>query len=201
MTKNAWSGALLATVVAAAAPGCFYTPSGWGDFESESTWSEEWRAPESAAPVDVVNSRISGDMGEVIGVDGAATYEGGWGDADFATVDMRVRDTSAPFVMMSVVEITGGIDALEPGTRASFQNDDVPAYDPAALSVRVLGCSGPNEGEWKFDQYADRVDVEVSQGSAPGYVRVDYVAYFEWYSEGAASPVDQRAQGSFEVRR
>ncbi len=71
-----------------------------------------------------------------------------------------------------------------------YDSDDRTSY------VSVLGCSGPSDGQWTYDDFADRVVVEVEQGDEPTKLRVHYYAEYERYGERT-----QVVRGSFDVRQ
>lgn len=122
--------------------------------------------------LEVLSGHMRGDVGDVQDIDSEASLLTGYGDMEYANVEVHAE--TADGAAMNLVEIYGGLDALEPGMRRTFTSSDQLDYDE--LGVQVLNCAGGSRYAWDYDQHADEVVMEVSEGDAPGVLRVDYTA-------------------------
>lgn len=140
-----------------------------------------------------------GDMGRVRGFDGdivdvTASSYGGYGN-----VTVISENRAEGWAAMSVVTVEGGLDhpALVPGAHFTF---DSSSYG-SSPHFSVLGCSGPSNGSWEFDQGASSVEVDVVDTGTPDTVEVRYTARFESYDYETGASTPQAVQGSFRYRR
>lgn len=108
-----------------------------------------------------------------------------------AYVRLDAESASARWWAMTALTITGGLAhaSLRPGAHLTFTTT---SPSQSGLRVSVLGCSGPMRDRFTYDRTADRVDVDVMQGSEPGRRRMVYTAQFTNGTER------QTVQGSFE---
>lgn len=108
-----------------------------------------------------------------------------------AYVRIDALDGSARWWAMNALTVTGGLThaSLQPGAHLSFSSTTASV---SGLRVSVLGCSGPARNNYTYDHPADRVDVDVMEGSEPNTNRMVFTAYFR---NGSAM---QSVQGSFE---
>lgn len=162
--------ALLATVVTV---GCtqqspYY--ESYGDRDLEMLESSELA---DYGNLDLRGGQIAGDIGTVRGLDEEARLRNGYGDETYASLEVHADNEDG--AAMNLVEVWGGLDRLEPGTRQTFRPEDTD-YEGDELSVQVIGCAGPSAYDWQYDAPADEVEVEVSEGSEPGVLRLDYTA-------------------------
>jgi hypothetical protein len=177
----------------------------------ESDDSEDWEAeadPDTdydpytyEQPVTITDSALAGDMGPVRGFDDEDPMHNGWAYDGWATVEIHALGQNGSEAAMTIFEIEGGIDhpGLRPGAHYEFSWGDY-NYDTQfdrPLRMDVIGCSGPNEGDWVYDQMADDVAVDVSEGSTPGTVVVDFSATFTVYDMDETE--QQTVVGSFET--
>ena len=147
-----------------------------------------------------------GDMGSVHGFDGhiidvTASNYGGYG-----SVTVISENRADGWAAMSILNINGGLDHpdLVPGRRFTFSSSDY-GYDDGSgtspLHVSLIGCSGPQNGSWDFDQGADSVEVEVVDTGTVGTVEVRYAASFNAYDYETGATTPQTVEGSFRYRR
>jgi len=142
----------------------------------------------------VTGGRLTGSVGDVsVSSQG---YTDGYADSEYASVYTHV-DEAENGAVMTIVDLVGGIDHADfaVGTRHVYNIDDYYYLEEGASQVSVVGCSGPTAGEWAFDQMADTVVVEVSDGPTPDTVTFEYSARFVDYGETSV------ITGSFDVAR
>ncbi|MBI2895892.1 MAG: hypothetical protein HYY06_20210 [Deltaproteobacteria bacterium] len=186
-----------------------YDESGdyWDEsYDTESYADEEMVEPEydpyySEQAIDITDSALAGDMGSVRGFDDEDPMHNGWAYEGWATVEIHALGQNGSDAAMTIFEIDGGIDhpSLRPGAHFEFSWDAY-NYDnqlDRPLRMDVVGCSGPSEGDWVFDEMANEVEVDVSEGSTPGTVVIDFTATFSAY--GPDDPDRQTVVGSFET--
>jgi hypothetical protein len=162
---------LLLTV--AALVGCSQqTPyyESYGDDDLEYLDVEEWA---DYGNLDLVDGHVRGDIGDVHGLDQSAQLRNGYDDTTYASMEVHAENEDG--AAMQLLEVWGGLDRLEPGTRQIYRPEEA-SYDEDELTVQVIGCSGPNTYDWQYDQPADEVEVVVSEGDEPGVMRLDYTA-------------------------
>ena len=197
---------LLATALPLAA-GCYIDlgeQSSGGDSAGTGAPVFAFDGGEDGEPLAVRNSTLAGDMGPVRGfADGIWLEHGGQADR-WAWVEIQAADRGAGWAAMSRVQVTGGLELLEPGLTRTFEGGafaepgfvEEPGGEPT-LFVDVVGCSGEMPGEWEFDLPAEQVEVQVDEGSEAGWVEVRFEATFR----GFDVPETQVVTGSFEVER
>jgi hypothetical protein len=180
-----------------------------GDYECEETYDESGSDTVDAydtgdytsQSVQVTNSTLSGDMGEVQGFSDESPMNSGYSYDGYASVEIHATGTNGTDAAMAIVEISGGLDHpnLQPGAHFHFDAGDYAygSYDQP-LSMDVVGCSGPAEGNWVFDTLADGVDVDVSQGNQTGNIAIDFTATFTAYDDMGDTHL-QEVVGSFET--
>ncbi len=149
--------------------------------------------------LDLSAAHMRGDVGSVRDIDSSASLLTGYGDTEYASVEIHADSRDG--VAMNLLDIYGGLDALEPGLVRTFRSTDDIEY--GALSVQVLNCAGQERYAWDYDQPADEVQVRVSEADEPGALRVDYTARtfdtdpFTGIQTGGVSEVE----GTFDVAR
>ena len=77
---------------------------------------------------------------------------------------------------MAILEVEGGLqnEELVDGAHFQFQNYE---YSDTGLYMYVIGCSGPSEGSWYFDEQAQDTTVDVTV-TAEGTMVVDFASTF-----------------------
>lgn len=141
---------------------------------------DEWDTEPVGGALVVEDAFVEGDLGSVEGVSSEARVASAYESYGYVNIELRAQGRGWAVMHMLDLETE------------QLQAGDV--YDSAAPGtphVGVLGCSGPSDGQWDYDVSADRVVVEVFEGSEPDMLRVEYRA--EYTSNG------QVATGSFEV--
>ena len=193
-------GALVIAAGALGTGGCYYdfsddrddTPTAPPSYDSRAT-APPGNASQWSGQADI----FRGDLGTVRAFEGTAAEVTG---SDYGTTTSMVRidaeDTSARWWAMTQFSITGSLHhpQLAPGARLVFNsrsNRNISSDGTPALYVSVLGCSGPRRNEFTYDQNADEVTVNVSEGSSPDTRRIDFDAKFS----GAGG--EQHVTGSF----
>jgi hypothetical protein len=136
----------------------------------------------------ISDGHLGGSMGDVRDFEGDATSSYGYQGGNYASITVTTTNETAGYSAMTILDLEGGVDnpALTPG--ASFHFDGVEQV--GGVYLYVTGCSGPREGSWMFDSGADDVTLDVSEGSTPDTLRMDFDATFT----GSGT-----TEGSFEV--
>lgn len=149
--------------------------------------------------VDVTNSALAGDMGSVRGFDDEEPMNRGYSYESWTTVEIHAKGQNGTEAAMAIFQIDGGIDhpGLRPGEHFEFSlsNFEYDTRFDQPLRMDVVGCSGPSEGDWLYDAMADDVVVDVSEGSTPGSIVIDFTTTFTDYGTGE----QQTVVGSFET--
>ena len=141
---------------------------------------DEWSSSSEALAVD--DAYVEGDLGWFTGVSADARVVSAY--QSFGHIDVELRASGRGWAVMHAIDLQ--TDQLRAG--------DV--YDSAETTSRVsvLGCSGPTDGDWTFDDFANRVIIEVEQGEASNQLLVHYYAEYESYDHPR-----QAVRGSFVV--
>jgi hypothetical protein len=189
---------LLLFVVAAV--GCSQqTPyyENYSDADLEFVESEEWV---DYGNLDLLGGHVQGDIGNVRGLDQEARLRNGYGDETYASIEMHAENGDG--AAMNLLEVWGGVDQLQPGTRTTYRPEDV-TYEGDEPSVQVIGCAGPSAYDWSYDQPADEVEVVVSEGDEPDVLRLDYTARTFRTEPFSGLPTSQAdvVTGSVDIRR
>jgi hypothetical protein len=126
-----------------------------GDFDNASIFGN----------VDVRNATLVGAIAHIDGLHHYATGVEAYGGSDYVSINVTV-DNGDDGAAMAIVDVFG-LDMI--GTEGG------------AVGIQVIGCSGPEPGNWEFDQTADDVDFDVHQ-NADGTVTLAYTATITPYS-------------------
>lgn len=134
---------------------------------------------------------LQGNLGNVTSFSSAAPELSIRRSTGSAYVRIDALNTSARWWAMTALTVTGGLThaSLQPGAHLTFTSSSASTN---GLRVSVLGCSGPARNTYSYDHPAERVDVDVMEGSDPNTNRMVFTAYFR--HDGAM----QTVQGSFE---
>ena len=65
------------------------------------------------------------------------------------------------------------------------------------LHVTLIGCSGPAEGAWDWDHSAEEVTIDVSEGSSPETLVIDFRGVFSTMPDDGSTR-EQEIVGSVE---
>lgn len=158
-----------------------------------------WDPPtyEEPGTVMVDQGTVRGDLGSVEGFSGDAWLQQAYGSPGYTSVELQTQGSG--WATMALLSFEGGIDhgALTPGAHLEFDLQSYGlTYDgTSSLFVTVVGCSGDQPNDWSFDQTATSVTIDVSAGSTPDRVRIDFTARFDYAGR------TQVITGSFEVSR
>ncbi len=173
------------------------------DSTTDTTYSDPY-ASDYSDPYSYDMRTLEIDQGYLAGAMGdyrdftAETYEAtGYAyGTDSTTVELNAGDG---YWVMARLDITGDLTALEPGTHLEFDDSSYdwsgssdPSYTGDVVSyVNVTGCSGPSQGDWRFDQGSTTVTMDVEQG----VTEADRQVYFEATYDNGGEP--QTVNGSF----
>jgi hypothetical protein len=179
------------------------TPEDWADtpvFE-ESAYEDPYTYGDLTT-FEIDRTTLRGDMGAVNGFDGGIYEVRGEGYEGYTTVTVHSQSRGA-WAVMGQLNVQGGLENLVPGARLTFDNA---AYgyggDGTEMFISMLGCSGPEPSVWEFDQYAERVDVQVGEAVDPGRLEVRFQARFAGYDYTTGAPTaPQIVDGSFSFTR
>lgn len=182
----------LATFIALAgfgSSGCLY------DLDSSGYFGEPYGTGESALAVQ--EPVLEGQAGDVtVSEPTTARVHSAYRFDDQISVDIRTRGRGGVLMQNYTID---GFDRLAPGDEVVVSGAEpyVATGDSEPdVDVYTVGCSGPRDGEWEFDQGADEVTLQVEEGPEPGTLRLNFTSRFESYYEGDA----QTVQGSVVVR-
>ena len=160
-------------------------PAPEGDWSAPTPTEDPYTAP---GILTVENGSQSGDMGSIRSFSGPATNIGGSDHYDPSFASIRLDSTGAGWWVMSTINISGDLagPAFAPGTRRTFTSG---VYVGDAW-VTVVGCSGPELGNYTFD--SSGYEVEISVQSLPSGMR--RMSYEVRFSDGALT------RGAFDYR-
>lgn len=134
---------------------------------------------------------LSGSVGDVGGLRSEnVTSLDGWSEAHWASITTLGDGDNGS--AMAILELEGGIahPDLAPGARLVFRLGE-PA--PGDLFIYTVGCSGPAQDRWEFDEPAEETIVEV--GEDPEDPNVLAISYEARFADGS------RVRGAFELVR
>lgn len=153
--------------------------------------------PGAGSALDVRAATIAGDIGGVTGIHDDAPLVRGWAYDGYASVDVHTTLPDGSASAMTILGVTGGLNGAEIRPGAHFELDRDTPFETGAVYMTLIGCSGPADGNWDFDQSSDTLVVDVREGSQPGTVVIDTVATFPLWDDGVRE--DQVVIGSVEV--
>lgn len=141
--------------------------------------------PVTSGALTVANGNQSGAMGSVRDFAGAASRHSGYYDSYGA--NLRIDSEGRGWWVMSSISVTGDLAgaAFAPGTHRVFTSGTYSADE----NVSVIGCSGPEYGNYTFDGPADEVTIDVTDLGG-GQRRMSFVARYG--SETTRGSVDYR---------
>lgn len=131
------------------------------DFAEPAPIDDGWGGPydgvQSALLVDAREHR--GAMGAVESFDGDVIETSGWSDEYWTSLE--VHSAGPGWATMTILGFEGALADLEPGTVLRSSETD---WSRGAQPVSMVGCSGPAQREWDFDEPTETVEVEVLPG-------------------------------------
>jgi hypothetical protein len=148
----------------------------WDDTYSEEDWDDTEYEDTYANPsaLDIRSASLAGDMGSIRGFADEQPSYLGYDYGSYASVEVHAQAPDG--AVMAILQIEGGLDnpELAPGAHLQFRNYE---YTDSGLYIYVIGCSGPVEGNWVFDESAGDLVVDVSV-TPEGTTVLDFVATF-----------------------
>jgi hypothetical protein len=173
-----------------------------GRFDSEIFEEGDSVVPEDPAgvdsPVDLRGGSLLGDMGRVRDFDDEDPMLRGWNADGYANLEVHAEKPDGTGVAMVIIGVTGGLEHPELRSGAHFEFNQY-EYPESGLHVNLIGCSGPVEGDWAFDQGADTVTLDVSEGDTASSRVLDFTATFLAYDDWGTGTVEQGVVGSVEL--
>ncbi len=170
----------IAVLVALVAVGCT-----WGMDDSAGVEPGAWATPGGdygdSDELDATQGALTGRVGEVVGLEGAARiHEAHVFDSDsantYAYIELRASGTRG--VAMQGVHIDR-FDSLHIGDELHFSSEEY--RGDGTPYVSVIGCSGPDDGNWDYDEPAEDVDLLVGEGPTLDTMRLTITARFPSY--------------------
>jgi hypothetical protein len=135
-------------------------------------------------PVEPLGSAIlEGDIGNARGFSGVAWQEEASAATGWTSVDIHARGTG--WAVMTMMYFNGelGFGELAPGSHHVVNNVASPwDGDYVAPLLSVVGCQGPDEGIWEYDQPAEEVELDVGESEDGDTMRIEFVAGFADHS-------------------
>ena len=112
--------------------------------------------------VDIIGSRLSGNVGTVGGLGNAPSYVRGFDEGGYTETEVGAITTDGS--AMVLLTFVGGINhsELEPGYVHQFSGESrARAQADGDLYVGAIVCSGKIPGEWTYDDISSRTEVQV----------------------------------------
>lgn len=151
-------------------------------------------------PLPLTDGQLSGRVGEIANLEAQEPLLRGYEVVgQMASVELHVLSASG--AAMAGIVIAPGVDAaaLVPGARFHDDVDSWAAGTPEDPAFDVIGCAGPSEGDWAYDEGADDVDVAVSDDDADGRLELTFTATFA--ADRTTTGRAETVVGRFEVSR
>lgn len=154
--------------------------------------------PAIDAPVDLRGGSLLGDMGRVQGFADEEPMLRGWSSDGYTNIEVHAQAADGSGAAMAILGLSGELadPSLEPGAHLEFNQFD---YPTTGIYLSLIGCSGPAEGSWEFDQSATTVVVDVSAGETPDSKVLDFTATFQAVDGYDTASSQQTVVGSVEV--
>lgn len=126
-------------------------------------------------PLDIRSASLAGDMGEIRGFADDTPTTVGYDYGSYLSVEVHAQAPSG--AAMGILQVEGGLDNAElvDGAHLRFANYE---YSSSGLYMYLIGCSGPQEGNWMFDESAGDLVVDVSV-TPEGTTVLDFAATFD----------------------
>ena len=194
--------------------GCYIDFGDGSDGSGPAEWRDDGRWVEAPPPPDpgyaydpityeVTGDTLAGSMGNVEGFEGGIFRTAGSGWEGYSSVQIDAANATEAWWVMGRMDIQGGLEheALVPGAHFEFDSSSGAYGDGTEVFISMLGCSGPAEGMWEYDQYAEEVEIDVEEGSEPSSLTIRFRATFQHtdWETGASTP--QIVDGSFSYTR
>lgn len=172
MSRTMISTLALAAVLAGA--GCFRAPDAPN---VDGRWTEPDYGYTESSLITIANGEQNGDMGDIRGFSAGAEDMSGYGNTYTPSYsNIRLDSVTDSYWVMSSINISGDLagPAFAPGTHRTFTSG---VYEDGEPTVNVVGCSGPEYGNYTFD--ASGSDVEITVQALPdGARRMDFTVSF-----------------------
>jgi hypothetical protein len=162
--KNAF---VLAVLAVSFTTGCMDFRDFWSRGYEPEPYDPGYYYGDDYRDVVVSDGVVEGAMGDYDGFVAPAYEQTGYTTGTDANVTLHA---GTGYWVMTGVTVTGGLDHpdLVPGTIHTFNDETrAAAYSSTygeTLSVDVLGCSGPTQGNYTYDSHANEVVVQVEDG-------------------------------------
>lgn len=153
----------------------------------------EDNVPRFAGDLEVSNPQLRGQIGDMNSLEESTVSSTAWSEPALAQV--FTTGVKAEGAAMTIVEIYGGLDHPDfyDDEPATFRGDEFAQGGQAFASV--IGCSGPEEGEWEFDRESESMTIQAQQ-EADGSTTFRYEARFSSWDNSSRSMVS----GAFVLR-
>ena len=133
--------------------------------------------------VDIIESRLSGDIGDVRNIDDSPTSVSGADEGDYTSIELVMTGTKGS-AMVALSLFGGGItsEELEVGSTHRFLPSSA-QREGDNLHVEAIVCSGMIPGEWAYDDIVNQLDIQVEQieaiGETPAAKRINFTTTTE----------------------
>lgn len=151
--------------------GCFLERE-YGSEPSQSQMEQRYTFSSNSADsyVDIVESRLSGDIGEIRDIDDSPTAVSGADEGDYTSIELVMVGTKGS-AMVALSLFGGGITSEELKVGSVHRFVPSPARQEGnGLHAEAIVCSGAIPGEWTYDDIANQLDIEVEQIEATGEI-------------------------------
>ena len=184
MGKTMLVGAAAALLVG----GCYVGGSDWGSGSSRGAGT--WEDGRTATPDEgwgdttygetelvVVDAHLSGTLGPAEGFSEEPYRVTAYRDGELDVIRVDATDSATGRWVMAEIHVQGGLDhpSFVEGETLSFVSEEAGAPVPSgAVFVSGLGCSGPAEMEFEYDEPTQGAEAEVLAGTLPGQRIFDF---------------------------
>lgn len=143
----------------------------------------------AAAPANVSNAVLRGDVGYVRGIERADdVVSRDYGS--FTEIELYASRGPSENAMV-LVDLNGGLANWgRPGLQRTILHD---AY---SQDMSVIGCAGQQRDNWDYDEPADETDVRIQATNTPDNYRMFFTS--RWFANGRSMPPTQTVNGEFE---
>lgn len=147
---------------------------------SDDTWTSEWDTSDTeddyydSSVLDIRGASLAGNMGDVHDFWDDTPTTNGYDYGSYSSLEIHAAATDG--AAMAILDAQGGFQHadLAPGAHLEFSNY---SSTPDGLYMYVIGCAGPSEGNWSYDEQAEELVVDVSATPEGGTV-LDFTATF-----------------------
>ena len=133
--------------------------------------------------VDIVESKISGDIGDIEDIDNSPAAVSGYDEGEHTSIELIMTSTRGS-AMVALSLYGGGItsDELVVGSVHQFVPSSA-QREGSDLHAEAIVCSGAMPGEWTYDDIVNQLEIRVEQAEAsdevPAAKRINFTTTTE----------------------